>query len=170
LHPFIGSTAFSTTSRQEEERRECRVCLEGSEGLGNELMNICGCTGSLKYIHRLCLQDWLLRKYEESETKTDFKEFSGLACEICHKQYSVEFALQMALGDCANFTGKVRANRCAAAVNVLFVAADIVCLAFSCNYAVQDYQQEDFSIGQAKYFLVYVAIILSLMSTIYGVY
>lgn len=57
-----------------------------------------------------------------------------------------------------------------AAVNLIFVIADIFCLIFSCRYALGDSKYEDFSIKQPKYFLVYVAIMLALVSTLYGIY
>lgn len=57
-----------------------------------------------------------------------------------------------------------------AAVNFIFVIADILCLIFSCHYALSDSKYEDFSIKQPKYFLVYVAILLALMSTLYGIH
>lgn len=82
----------------------------------------------------------------------------------------MHFSIDLSWGDCATFAAKLRANKGVAMVNILFVVADILCLVFSSSYAISDYLQEDFSMKQPKYFLVYVAILLSLISTIYGVY
>ncbi|KAL6543689.1 hypothetical protein OROGR_010189 [Orobanche gracilis] len=51
---------------------ECRICQE--EDSINNLESPCGCSGSLKYAHRKCVQYWCNEK-------------GGITCEICHQLY-----------------------------------------------------------------------------------
>ncbi|XP_057949357.1 uncharacterized protein LOC131144631 [Malania oleifera] len=51
---------------------ECRICQE-EDNVGN-LETPCGCSGSLKYAHRKCVQHWCNEKGDTT-------------CEICHQPY-----------------------------------------------------------------------------------
>ncbi|GKV00674.1 hypothetical protein SLEP1_g13331 [Rubroshorea leprosula] len=51
---------------------ECRICQE--EDSINNLETPCGCSGSLKYAHRKCVQHWCNEK-------------GDTICEICHQPY-----------------------------------------------------------------------------------
>ncbi|KAK4402987.1 UNVERIFIED_CONTAM: hypothetical protein Scaly_1494800 [Sesamum calycinum] len=51
---------------------ECRICQE-EDSLTN-LESPCGCSGSLKYAHRKCVQYWCNEK-------------GDITCEICHQPY-----------------------------------------------------------------------------------
>ncbi|XXG38948.1 hypothetical protein AAC387_Pa01g0034 [Persea americana] len=51
---------------------ECRICQE--EDHINNLETPCGCSGSLKFAHRECVQRWCNEK-------------GDITCEICHQQY-----------------------------------------------------------------------------------
>ncbi|XP_010532809.1 PREDICTED: uncharacterized protein LOC104808720 isoform X2 [Tarenaya hassleriana] len=51
---------------------ECRICQE-EDSLKN-LESPCGCSGSLKYAHRKCVQHWCNEK-------------GDIICEICHQPY-----------------------------------------------------------------------------------
>ncbi|CAN1794423.1 E3 ubiquitin-protein ligase MARCHF3 [Linum perenne] len=51
---------------------ECRICQE--EDSVHNLESPCGCSGSLKYAHRKCVQHWCNEK-------------GDITCEICHKLY-----------------------------------------------------------------------------------
>lgn len=51
---------------------ECRICQE--EDSFNNLETPCGCSGSLKYAHRKCVQHWCDEK-------------GDIICEICHQPY-----------------------------------------------------------------------------------
>jgi E3 ubiquitin-protein ligase DOA10 len=53
---------------------ECRICLDDNK---EELyQNICNCKGSLNYIHKNCLFNWM-------NTKND------MICEICKSKYDI---------------------------------------------------------------------------------
>ena len=73
---------------------QCRICFTNDESI-SPLISPCSCTGSSKYIHLLCLQQWL-----KSKIKLDYKEikenlisaykYQPAQCEIC-KEYMPDF-------------------------------------------------------------------------------
>jgi E3 ubiquitin-protein ligase DOA10 len=58
----------------ELEMKECRICLETS----GDLISICGCNGSLKYIHKNCIEQWISHNGNNN------------ICELCNKEYNIE--------------------------------------------------------------------------------
>ena len=71
----------------------CRICLSGeSEPLNNPLICPCTCKGSMKYIHYLCLKNWLNLKVESElgnrrdillEQPTITYSTNDISCELC---------------------------------------------------------------------------------------
>ena len=68
----------------------CRICLQEGDFNGeNPLINPCNCTGSVKYIHLICLRKWLTSKviihhsFDKSVTSYSYKPFE---CELCKEQ------------------------------------------------------------------------------------
>ncbi|KAK6913259.1 Protein of unknown function DUF3675 [Dillenia turbinata] len=59
-------------SDDEGEMVECRICQE--EDLPNQMEVPCACSGSLKFAHRRCIQQWCNEKRDTT-------------CEICHQLY-----------------------------------------------------------------------------------
>lgn len=57
---------------------ECRICQEEDSIDGLEAP--CGCSGSLKFAHRKCVQQWCNEK-------------GGTTCEICHKPYEPDYTV-----------------------------------------------------------------------------
>lgn len=39
---------------EEEDEKVCRICLETN----GHLINVCGCKGSVKYVHKECIEKW----------------------------------------------------------------------------------------------------------------
>jgi len=54
----------------------CRICLEEDNTFSNPFISPCKCKGSMKYIHRNCLQNWRMAN------NTAFYE-----CDICKYKY-----------------------------------------------------------------------------------
>ena len=77
-----------------EQDKQCRICFQNDETI-SPLISPCSCTGSLKYIHLLCLQKWL-----QSKIKLNYKEinhnlissylYQPAQCEVC-KEYMPDF-------------------------------------------------------------------------------
>ncbi len=62
----------------ENEEKICRICFDGS---GGELISPCNCSGSSKYIHRSCLDQWI-----SSGHNPDAKKI----CNTCQYKYQWE--------------------------------------------------------------------------------
>ena len=68
----------------------CRICYCDEEEIKSPLVNLCKCSGEIKYIHLSCLSHWL-------ETKSKIMNFSNnickqiifnkINCEICKEKY-----------------------------------------------------------------------------------
>lgn len=57
----------------------CRICLDEEDQ--KDLISPCNCSGSTKYIHRDCLENWRATNINEDNYKR---------CEICHFEYEIE--------------------------------------------------------------------------------
>ena len=82
--------------KPEEKKKKgkiCRICLSGEENqTANPLICPCICKGSMKFIHYLCLKNWLNLKIEsdlgygadlEKEQPTITYSTKDIACELC---------------------------------------------------------------------------------------
>jgi len=67
----------------------CRICLGEDEVEGeNSLICPCKCAGTMKYIHILCLKEWLNNKklvYNGERVKSYF--WKALECELCKEPF-----------------------------------------------------------------------------------
>ncbi|KAA8495204.1 E3 ubiquitin-protein ligase MARCH8 [Porphyridium purpureum] len=69
--------------------RECRICHTGRCD-GDELIAPCVCAGSLRYVHRGCLQTWLRRRMARERSllsAVGTVHAKALTCEICRFSY-----------------------------------------------------------------------------------
>ncbi|XP_073154004.1 uncharacterized protein [Henckelia pumila] len=55
---------------------ECRICHDEDDG--SNMDTPCSCRGSLKYVHRTCVQRWCNEK-------------GDTICEICHQQFKPDY-------------------------------------------------------------------------------
>ncbi|QDZ19618.1 RING-CH-type domain-containing protein [Chloropicon primus] len=70
------SPSFSTEA--EEGELECRICQELD--LESRLESPCSCSGTLKYVHKRCLQKWINEK-------------GNITCEICRSPLNGDFTV-----------------------------------------------------------------------------
>ena len=77
-------------------RPACRICYGENYNDENPLICPCICKGSMKYIHYICLRNWLNSKIEEemSEEETDKENMEcitynreGICCELCKTKF-----------------------------------------------------------------------------------
>lgn len=90
-HTFI-------TDDECNESHICRICYSTQSSEENPLINICNCTGSVKYVHYLCLSKWIESKistYEQNNLKLILCE--RYHCEICQKRFPVRFTYKNSL-------------------------------------------------------------------------
>ncbi|XP_072037919.1 uncharacterized protein [Amphiura filiformis] len=67
-YPSPSATSFSTIS---SEGPICRICHEGEQG--GHLISPCRCTGTLRYLHKKCLEQWLQTRNKD-------------ICELCNTE------------------------------------------------------------------------------------
>ena len=89
------SAALTQESSEEEpevpsERDigQCRVCFGEENDEDNPLVTPCACSGSVKYIHVACLQQWLdsRKVMRESENAINY-HWRTMGCELCKDPY-----------------------------------------------------------------------------------
>ncbi len=69
------------------EEKKCRYCLETDNEF--DLLSPCKCSGTIKYIHKYCLQHW----FNSLKNKIIFPFRANrfeLQCEICKTPYKME--------------------------------------------------------------------------------
>jgi len=66
----------------------CKICFGTEESSDNPLLSICRCTGSMKFIHYLCLKTWLHSNIAERITPQVISYcWKAFHCEICTTSY-----------------------------------------------------------------------------------
>jgi hypothetical protein len=77
--------------RSEQEQPTCRLCWDTADSNepGGELLSPCACSGSLRYIHKRCLQDWqrTLRSQGQGRRANTCELVGSGACVPACKQY-----------------------------------------------------------------------------------
>ena len=73
------------------EDQECRVCFNQGENITEDLISVCDCKGSLKYIHISCLRRWIRSKcdinYKYISPNLFTISITNFYCEICKKNF-----------------------------------------------------------------------------------
>ena len=64
------------------EVKECRICLESGEEQINPLLNVCGCKGSTKYVHKECIEKWINMHSKNHENHNK--------CQICKQDFNMD--------------------------------------------------------------------------------
>lgn len=71
-----------------DENDLCRICFSNIAAPGNPLFAPCKCTGTVKFIHFLCLKSWLNLKLVTQQTPQLRSYFwKTFECEICKTIY-----------------------------------------------------------------------------------
>ena len=58
---------------------ECRICLDDCEQ--NDMISPCLCRGTSKYVHRKCLNQWMISNTNQN---------AGSKCQECNFEYIKE--------------------------------------------------------------------------------
>lgn len=76
----------------ERETGVCKVCLYEDSDPNNPLISPCKCSGSMKYVHLLCLQKWLASRMVSRNTENCITySWKSMECEICKCPYPFSF-------------------------------------------------------------------------------
>ncbi len=66
----------------------CRICLGDQSDESDPFFSPCQCSGTMKFIHVLCLQKWLKSKLHIKQTSFSTSVYwKTLECELCKTTY-----------------------------------------------------------------------------------
>ena len=66
----------------------CRICLSDTQTLSNPLISPCHCSGTMKFIHLECLQEWLKSRLNLKQNGSAMSYFwRTLDCELCKEDF-----------------------------------------------------------------------------------
>jgi E3 ubiquitin-protein ligase DOA10 len=68
---------YCKTYEEEEFEKICRICLEND----GELISVCGCKGSVKYVHKDCIKKW-----QQMAPTLESKIY----CQLCKEKYQYD--------------------------------------------------------------------------------
>ena len=74
-----------------KEQKECRICLDEASA-GNPLIVPCHCTGSIRFVHTLCLRKWIQKQYENNIRRAE--------CELCKEPFVYSLKLIKECNSC----------------------------------------------------------------------
>lgn len=72
----------------------CKICLSENqeEEEDDPLLSPCNCTGSVKYVHLKCIQNWVQSKLNTQQQKNIVTIFwKSLSCELCKQKLSLKY-------------------------------------------------------------------------------
>jgi hypothetical protein len=82
-------------SRNSVAQQTCRICLSETTEPGDPFFSPCRCTGTMKFIHVKCLQQWLKSKLHiKQSTSSTSVYWKVLECELCKTQYPTYFIVE----------------------------------------------------------------------------
>ncbi|CAG9326895.1 unnamed protein product [Blepharisma stoltei] len=72
----------------ENTENVCRICLCDTNEPNNPLISPCMCSGTMKYIHVLCLQKWISSKLSTKEGENSVIYcWKSMDCELCKQPF-----------------------------------------------------------------------------------
>ncbi len=74
------------------ERPLCRFCWGEELTHNNPLLSTCKCCGGIKYIHFLCLKEWLnSKRHVKEQSNLVTLSYKCFECELCKTPYPLHF-------------------------------------------------------------------------------
>ena len=91
----LGDIILKQSIKLQKNKPACRICYGEENTEENPLICPCICKGSMRYIHYLCLKNWLNSKIEEEmsedsgERNPDCISYNrkDIACELCKEKF-----------------------------------------------------------------------------------
>ena len=66
----------------------CRICLSDTQSPENPLISPCHCDGTMKYIHLLCLREWLKSQVHMQNSGASVTyNWKPQTCELCKQEF-----------------------------------------------------------------------------------
>ena len=76
----------------EKQQAQCRFCWGTESSVDNPCIVPCNCTGTVGFIHYMCLRNWLSLKMQSKETEQITTLFwKNFECELCKYAYPYLF-------------------------------------------------------------------------------
>jgi len=73
----------------------CKICLLDESEEGDQLISPCDCTGSMRFVHLGCLQNWLKSKLNFDQNPNIVTIFwNSLSCELCKQLLPLNITLK----------------------------------------------------------------------------
>lgn len=97
---IIDNLSENAVKSKAKRKALCRICYCNEEEMNSDLIQPCLCSGSMKYIHFCCLQQWLKSKGIDKKTTTATAitySLKAIECELC----------KTVLPDCIKQHGKI---------------------------------------------------------------
>lgn len=82
LQSHAGPNPHSAVHDEPDEQHCCRICFESEETPENPLISPCKCTGSMRYIHRSCLDEWRVNSFNPKAL---------VGCTTCHSPFRTRY-------------------------------------------------------------------------------
>lgn len=141
-----------------EDEKLCRICQDGDQY--EDLIAPCECTGTVRWIHRSCLDQWRLESVNRNPHYVTH-------CELCHKPFSVMIKRSTLLGkQISSFMRNLFLLISCLAVYLLFtVSVRTTLRKYTC--AAFYHKEADVPIFSLDYFFIYLWIYICCM---YGVF
>ena len=80
---------------QQLEDAACRICLSELQSADNPFISPCHCDGTMKYIHVLCLREWLRSQVHVHNSGSSVTyHWKPLSCELCKQEFPAALAPQ----------------------------------------------------------------------------
>jgi hypothetical protein len=86
-HQEVSSSFICSPSASRSQAASCRICLSDETSAEDPLICPCKCAGTMKYIHLLCLRQWLKSSMKTRQTGSSVSYFwKTLKCELCKEK------------------------------------------------------------------------------------
>ncbi|CAG9310306.1 unnamed protein product [Blepharisma stoltei] len=91
----IDEEALIIDSSLESENKTCRICLSDGSEHDNPMISPCKCSGSVKYIHLLCLVRWITSRLAiKADDNLHSYYWKSVDCEICKHAFPMTINYQ----------------------------------------------------------------------------
>jgi hypothetical protein len=83
-HQEVSSSFICSPSASRSQPASCRICLFDEITYENPLISPCDCAGTMRYIHLMCLREWLRNRMKTRQTGRSLSYYwKALNCELC---------------------------------------------------------------------------------------
>lgn len=107
---------------------DCRFCRLVQKYDKYDHVAPCGCVGNTRYVHRQCLEKWIVVKFEHvynNGNSGDPEEFN-IFCQVCQQRMEMEFTITNKLSNYQDVVEKITGKKILFSTLLLLLAVAIV--------------------------------------------